>query len=73
MMLGYQIPLKVALCAPETRSGVILIQMVADDLSLQALKLPAWFKSQWKRDQLSSALKNEEHRGRTLAISSIAS
>jgi hypothetical protein len=31
MMLGYQIPLKVALRAPETRYGVILIQMIADD------------------------------------------
>jgi hypothetical protein len=31
------------------------------------------FKSQRERDQLSAALKNEEHRGRTQAISSIAS
>jgi hypothetical protein len=31
------------------------------------------FKSQRGRDQLSAALKNEEHRGRTQAISSIAS
>jgi hypothetical protein len=31
------------------------------------------FKSQCERDQLSIALKNEEHRGRTRAISSIAS
>jgi hypothetical protein len=31
------------------------------------------FKSQQERDQLSVALENEEHRGRTRAISSIAS
>jgi hypothetical protein len=31
------------------------------------------FKSQQERDQLSAALENEEHRGRTRAISSIAS
>jgi hypothetical protein len=31
------------------------------------------FKSQQERDQLSTALKNEEHRGHTRAISSIAS
>jgi hypothetical protein len=31
------------------------------------------FKSQRERDQLSVALKNEEHRGRTRVISSIAS
>jgi hypothetical protein len=31
------------------------------------------FKSQWERDQLSAALKNEEHRGHAQAISSIAS
>jgi hypothetical protein len=31
------------------------------------------FKSQWERDQLSAALKNEEHCGRTRTISSIAS
>jgi hypothetical protein len=42
MMLGYQIPLKVAVCKLENRFGVILVQMIADDLSLQALKLPAW-------------------------------
>jgi hypothetical protein len=40
MMLGYQIPLKVALCTPETTSGVILVQMIVDNSSLQALKLP---------------------------------
>jgi hypothetical protein len=28
---GYQIPLKVALCAPETGSGVVLVQMIAVD------------------------------------------
>jgi hypothetical protein len=31
MMLGYHIPLKVVLCAPETGSGFVLIQMIADD------------------------------------------
>jgi hypothetical protein len=31
------------------------------------------FKSQWERDQLSIAIENEEHRGRTRAISLIAS
>jgi hypothetical protein len=31
------------------------------------------FKSQWERDQLSTALENEEHHGCTWAISSIAS
>jgi hypothetical protein len=31
MMLAYYIPLKVALCAPETRSRVVLIQMIADN------------------------------------------
>jgi hypothetical protein len=31
VMLEYKIPLKVALCAPETGSEVILIQMIADD------------------------------------------
>jgi hypothetical protein len=31
------------------------------------------FKSQWERDQLSTTLENEEHCGRTRAISSIAS
>jgi hypothetical protein len=31
------------------------------------------FKSQWERDQLSAALENEEHRGHTRAIPSIAS
>jgi hypothetical protein len=31
MMLGYHIPLKVALCEPETGFGVILVQIIADD------------------------------------------
>jgi hypothetical protein len=31
VMLGHQIPLKVALHAPETGSGVILIQMIVDN------------------------------------------
>jgi hypothetical protein len=31
------------------------------------------FKSQWERDQLNTALENEEHHDRTQAISSIAS
>jgi hypothetical protein len=31
------------------------------------------FKSQWERDQLSVAFENEEQRGHTRAISSIAS
>jgi hypothetical protein len=78
MMLGNQMPLKVALCAPETRSEVVLVQIIADDLLLQALKLlfekaktlttkekTGEFKSQQERDQLSAALENEEHRGRT--------
>jgi hypothetical protein len=50
VMMGYQIPLKVALCTPETGSGVVLVHE---------------FKSQQERDQLRAALENEEHHGRT--------
>jgi hypothetical protein len=31
MMLGYQISLKVALCALETGSRIVLVQMIAVD------------------------------------------
>jgi hypothetical protein len=41
--------------------------------TLAAKEKTGEFKSQRERDQLSVALKNEEHRGRTRAISSIVS
>jgi hypothetical protein len=41
--------------------------------TLTAKEKTAEFKSQWKRDQLSATLENDEHCGRTRAISSIAS
>ncbi len=41
--------------------------------TLAAKEKTGEFKSQWERDQLSAALKNEEHCGRTRAISSIES
>jgi hypothetical protein len=40
--------------------------------TLTAKEKTSEFKSQWERDQLSVALENEEHRGHTRAISSIA-
>jgi hypothetical protein len=41
--------------------------------TLTAKEKPGEFKLQWERDQLSTALENEEQHGRTGAISSIAS
>jgi hypothetical protein len=41
--------------------------------TLTAKEKTCEFKSQQERDQLSTTLENEEHRGRTRAISSIAS
>jgi hypothetical protein len=47
--------------------------MVERDKTLTAKEKTSEFKSQLERDQLSAALENGEHRGRTQAISSIAS
>jgi hypothetical protein len=47
--------------------------VIEKDKTLAAKEKTDEFKSQRKRDQLSIALKNEEHRGHTQAISSIAS
>jgi hypothetical protein len=47
--------------------------MIEKAKTLTAKEKTGEFKSQWERDQLSVALENEEHRGRTQAISSIAS
>jgi hypothetical protein len=47
--------------------------MVEKAKTLTAKEKTDKFKSQRERDQLNAALENEEYRGRTLAISSIAS
>jgi hypothetical protein len=47
--------------------------MVEKAKTLTAKEKTGKFKSQRERDQLNAALENEEYRGRTLAISSIAS
>jgi hypothetical protein len=47
--------------------------MIEKSKTLTAKEKTGKFKSQWERDQLSAALKNEEHHGHTRAISSIAS
>jgi hypothetical protein len=47
--------------------------MVEKAKTLTAKEKTGEFKSQWGRDQLSVALENEEHRGRTRVISSIVS
>jgi predicted N-formylglutamate amidohydrolase len=47
--------------------------MIEKAKTIAAKEKTGEFKSQWERDQLSAALKNEEHRGCTQAISSIAS
>jgi hypothetical protein len=47
--------------------------MVEKAKTLQAKEKTGEFKSQRERDQLSAALENEEHRGLTRAISSVAS
>jgi hypothetical protein len=41
--------------------------------TLSVKEMTGKFQSQWERDQPSAALENEEHCGRTRAISSIAS
>jgi hypothetical protein len=50
-----------------------VISVVAKAKTLAAKEKAGKFKSQRKRDQLSAALENKEHRGRTRVISSIAS
>jgi hypothetical protein len=50
-----------------------VISVVAKAKTLTAKEKAGKFKSQRKRDQLSAALENKEHRGRTRVISSIAS
>jgi hypothetical protein len=60
MMLGNQMPLKVALCAPETGSEVVLVQIIAYDLLLQALKLLAWLKKP-RLSLLKRRLVNSSH------------
>jgi hypothetical protein len=47
--------------------------VVEKDKTLIAKEKTDEFKSQRERDQLSASLENEEHRGRTRAIPSIAS
>jgi hypothetical protein len=47
--------------------------VVENAKTLAAKEKTSELKSQWERDQLSTALKNEQHHGRTGAISSIAS
>jgi hypothetical protein len=47
--------------------------MVEKAKTLAAKEKTSKFKSLWERDQLSAALKNEEHHGHTWVISSVAS
>jgi hypothetical protein len=54
-------------------SSFELTNVVEKAKTLAAKEKTSEFKSQRERDQLSAALENEEHRGRTWAISSIAS
>jgi hypothetical protein len=54
-------------------SGSEVTYVVEKVKTLTAKEKTNEFKSQQERDQLSVALKNEEHHGRTRAISSIAS